>query len=210
MTLIKSADLDVATIQFGPLQKTPDKLYHSDATSGADGVAAQVVVQLPPLPIAGAFPDSSAKQSLYLRVDDDDLYRQLRAIDGHTVRHVYGNREAWFGTADGVSLVAVEECYRTPLSVADGTAKMRLRLDDACAAVFRGRVRVDPASVDWEAVGPIVCIAQFAGLTLRKDSITPDWVVHAVRIDDAPEKVGCLFDVPTEAAETSFFPGGDI
>ena len=182
--------------------KTPEKLYRSAATQKVkvgDGDVDKempILIQTPIMPVVTATVEGKA--SVDLHVKDDGFYQLLKCIDAYIVQHVYKNRDVWFKDAE-VNMAMVEDAYRSSLfrgTSGQPIVRFRLNVDDGSrhihTSVFEGHEASTLEAV--EAGREVYCIVELKGLTLYKDSICPDWVVHAVKI--RPQKVvkPCMFD----------------
>lgn len=194
MSLIRFDDLDLKTIKFKQLQKTPDSTYFSEAVREQDGIELPINVQLPWMQIADAELNPESKAYVDLVLADDELYQLLRGLDTHTVQHVYKNRAIWFNGVE-VNMVAVEDCYKSPVNrnADNATLKLKLNVSDGVVhtAVFLDKNAVPVNTL--KSSSEVVCIAQLRGLKVHKASITPDWVLHSVKLRAQKSEGGCLF-----------------
>lgn len=185
--------LNAVDIRFKVPQRTPENIYYSEAAlEGGE----HIILQLPAMRVSDCQLPPEPKAFLELQVANDDLYQLLRNLDVSIVQHVYRNRAAWFNSnSKDVTMAAVEDSYRSPLSRCQDGACFRMKLN-----VAEGEVH----TVVWESreKAPLerlqgnpeaVCIVQLRGLALRKDSICPDWVVHSTKVRHPAEPTGCLF-----------------
>ena len=194
MSLIRFDDLDLKTIKFKQLQKTPDSTYFSEAVREQNGIELPINVQLPWMQIADAELNPESKAYVDLVLADDELYQLLRGLDTRTVQHVYKNRAVWFNGVE-VNMVAVEDCYKSPVNrnADNATFKLKLNVSDGVVhtAVFldKNAVPLEKLESDEE----VVCIAQLRGLKVHKASIIPDWVLHSVKLKAQKSEGSCLF-----------------
>jgi hypothetical protein len=198
MSLIRFNNLDLKTIKFKQLQKTPDATYFSEAVRVQDGVSVPINVQLPWMQVFDTElnPEMISKAYVDLVLADDELYQLLRGLDTYIVQHVYKNRAVWFNGVE-VNMVAVEDCYKSPVNrTADNaTLKLKLNVSDGVlhTVVFSNKNHVPVETLKDLSSPEVVCIAQLRGLKVHKASITPDWVLHSIKLKSEHNNANCLF-----------------
>ena len=186
MNVQRFTEFDYEIIGFKQPVKTPDQRYRSATTS-------PILVQTPSMTLASA--TTEGKATLELQVTNDDFYQFNKRIDTFVVQHAYKNRDIWFKDVE-VNMAMVEDAYKSPLfRGADGKPHVRYRMnvenDKVHTTVFEGR---ELLTADVLQPGRDVdCIVELKGLTLCKDSICPDWIVHAVKVVPLKTTPPCLF-----------------
>lgn len=201
-TIKKYSDFDYRSIKFSHPSKV-DKFYTSVASCGDnDSNKEPLYIQVPLMKLADIeIPQDVSKSFIDLEVDDNEYYQWLRYLDTYIVQHIFKNRESWFNNSD-VNMAVVEDSYRSPLRRGQESGAepiVRFKLNSAQDAihttVYQNRKRAEIESLDQDKKPNVVCIVELRGLTLFKDSICPDWVVHTVRvIPEKSDNSGCLFD----------------
>lgn len=201
-TIKKYSDFDYRSIKFSQPSKV-DKFYTSTATCGEnDSSKEPLYIQVPLMKLADVeIPQDVSKSFIDLEVDDNDFYQWLRYLDTYIVQHIFKNRESWFNNSD-VNMAVVEDSYRSPLrrgqeSGAEPIVRFKLNSanDVVYTTVYQNKRRADMEVLQQGSKLDVVCIVELRGLTLFKDSICPDWVVHTVRVIPGKSKESeCLFD----------------
>lgn len=196
MSLIRFNNLDLKTIKFKQLQKTPDATYFSEAVRVQDGVELPINVQLPWMQVSDTELNPESKAYVDVVLADDELYQLLRGLDTYTVQHVYKNRAVWFNGVE-VNMVAVEDCYKSPVSrnADNATLKLKLNVSDGIlhTVIFSNKNPVPVETLKAISSPEVVCIAQLRGIKVHKASITPDWVLHSIKLKPEQSNANCLF-----------------
>ncbi len=133
-------------------------------------------------------------------MEDNEYYQWLRYVDTYIIQHIFRNRESWFSNSD-VNMAVVEDSYRSPLRRGQKTGAepiVRFKLNSAQdvihTSVYQNRKRSNMENLKQDPKPSVVCIVELRGLTLYKDSICPDWVVHTIRaVPDKTSEPTCLF-----------------
>jgi hypothetical protein len=193
MSVIKYDEFPCASTVFKPPHKI-GALYKSEAVFAADGGDEPVYIQLPAMQVTDLVADGQ-KAFVELRVTDNDLTYLLREIDHHTSSFVFKNRAQWFPAASlpDINVQFVEAAYKPPLIVREAGSFLRLRLNVNDGEV-KTRVFEDRALRPFDYLAPgrlATAVVQFCGLTMHKESIAPDLVVHSIKL--SPERThACL------------------
>ena len=216
MIVTKFDSFDCAQTVF----KTPKKtgsLYKSEAVWVRDNAPQPIFLQLPPmlvsevnmdsdqsLAVADGAVKSGNKAYIELKVANDDFMYLLKEIDHHTSQFIFKNRTQWFpASSDDINLQYVEQAYKAPIirrpreldqvgKVIDTFIRLRLNVHEGevYTRVFEDRAK---RNIEFLRAGQTAtAIVQFTGLTMYKESIAPEFVVHSIRVE--PPVVGdtCL------------------
>jgi hypothetical protein len=191
MRIQRAVDLQPESIAFRSPQKTADNNYRSTTTL-EDG--SMILLQMPPMKLAAYNLDPDAGRLFVdFSLTNNELYQFLRRVDSHTIQSVFNNRMSWFSVGD-VSMASVEDSYTSPIIKGADTPLVRFRPNAVKTAFFVNRSPSDAHCMEGHPMA--TAIVQLRGLSLFKDSMSPEWILHSLKV--------------TEAATTEHFEFSDL
>lgn len=180
MRIQRAVDLRPESIAFRSPQKTADNNYRSTTTL-EDG--SMILLQMPPMKVAAYNLDPDAGRLFVdFSLTSNELYQFLRRVDSHTIQSVFNNRMSWFSVGD-VSMASVEDSYTSPIIKGADTPLVRFRPNAVKTAFFVNRSPSDAHCMEGCPIA--TAIVQLRGLSLFKDSMSPEWVLHSLRVTKA-------------------------
>ncbi|CAK0767122.1 hypothetical protein CVIRNUC_003429 [Coccomyxa viridis] len=180
MRIQRAVDLRPESITFKSPQKTADNNYRS-ATCLEDG--SMVILQMPPMKLdAYNLDPDSGRLFVDFKLTNNELYQVLRRVDSHTIQTVFNNRMSWFSVGD-VSMASVEDSYSSPIIKGADAPLVRFRPNAVETAFFVNKSLSDAQCM--EGCPMATAIVQLRGLTLFKDSMSPEWVLHSLKVTKA-------------------------
>ena len=192
MKVERFSDVDVKSIGFKEPQKTPEKTYYSLAERPNKE---PILIQTPELECSAFNCDlTKGRCEIEMVLEDNMFYQFLRDLDAHTIQTIFKQRKSWFKKCE-VSMAQVEDCYKSPIVRSEKgpivTFKLNHTKEKIQTVFFRGRFDIE--SSEFTTDSPVTAILELRGMTLYKDSMCLDWVVHSVRVRESPVTDAYMF-----------------